>query len=123
MNNKNVFLGSMAGILLVFTIVYFVVATKMSYAFTYDEDKERYDSKISSIIDSAKSYAEKNPDLFADTDTIYVTVNELIEKQAIIPDDTEGNVKDPSNENNNLNSLKIRLTYKDDVYDAVVLYN
>ena len=123
MKSKNIFLYSTLGVLLVFTIFYFVAANKLSYAFNYDEDKARYESKINSIIDVAKIYASNNPDIFEDKDTIYLTVSDLVEKHALDADDAEGNVKDPTSEVKTLNGLKIRISHQDDKYDAVILYD
>ena len=123
MKEKNTFLISILAVLGVFTILYFAVASKVSYAFSYDEEKARYDSKISAITDLAVIYGEKNKDLFTETDTIYITVSDLVEKGLLEADDNEGNVKDPTSDVKTLNSLKIRINHTEEKYEATVLFD
>lgn len=110
--SKNIILYEIIGILILFTIAYFVAVNKASYAFAYDETSALYESKINLINKMATLYGENNLTLFEEEDTIYITVANLVEKEYIIADDEAGNVKDPTSDVKNLNELKIRITYK-----------
>lgn len=113
MKSKNIILYEIIAVLAVFTIVYFVAANKASYAFAYDDVKVLYDNRINLIEKSAKSYGEHNLDLFEEEDTIYVTVKDLVENGYLLPDDENGNVKDPTSDVKLLNDLRIRVTKTD----------
>ena len=113
MKNKNVLLYIAIGIVVLFTAVYFVVANKISYAFAAEEETMLLDGKLNSLSMMAQLYGENNLDLFNEDDTIYVTVNELVEKGYVLADDDKGNVKDPTSDVKVLNELKIRITLKD----------
>lgn len=113
MKSKNLMLYIALGVMLVFTAVYFIAVNKISYAFVMDDGKALLESKLDSINKMAQIYGEKNLELFEEEDTIYVTVNDLVENGYIIPDDDHGNVKDPSSDVKVLNELKVRITLSD----------
>ena len=121
MKNKNIFLYVTLAILFVFTIIYFVAINKVSYAFTHNETQELYNSKINLITKCAILYAEQNPDLFSEKDSIYITVNDLVEYGILQADDENGNVKNPTSEVKVMNELKIRITSKDDKISVKIL--
>lgn len=121
MKTKNLIVYEIASILLVFTIVYFISVNKVSYAFSYDDVKELQESKVKLINSSAKLYGEINCDLFEESDTIYVTVNDLVANGYLLPDDDKGNVKDPSGDVKLLNDTRIRITNKDGKIDVKIL--
>lgn len=121
LKSKNLLLYEAVAILLVFTIGYFIIANKVSYAFAYDSTTYLYDSKIKLITKSANLYGESNLSLFKEKDTIYVTVGDLVEKGILLADDEAGNVKDPTSEVKNLNELKVRIVLKDGKINSKVL--
>ena len=121
MKNKNIFLYLSLAILLIFTIGYFITVNKVSYAFAYNEEQELYNSKINLITKCALIYGEQNPDLFKEKDSIYITVNDLVEAGLIEADDEDGNVKNPMSDVKVLNDLKIRLTFKNDKVNVKIL--
>ena len=100
-------------VMVVFTIVFFSTAFKSSYAFPTGEETDSYDLRIKLICNGAKQYGEENPDLFANTDRISVSVNELVELRYVIPDEEDGTVKDPTSDVKTLNDLRIIIIKKD----------
>ncbi len=105
----------LAVILTVFTIGYFIIANKISYAFSTDYDaNETYNHTIDTITKSAIAYGEKNLDLFNENDTIYIKVQDLIDNSYLIPDES-GNINNPLKETESLNSnvIKIKLENKE----------
>lgn len=106
-------------ILIVFTIVYFIMANKASYNFSTDFETELYNLKIDNIKKQAKLYGENTTDLFKDKTDVYITVADLAQVDYVINND--GIVTDPRNENKNLNDVKIKLTYKNDEVTVKVL--
>ena len=119
--SKNILLYEMIAILALFTIIYFVAANRVSYAFSDDGLKKLYDNKIALIDKMAKMYGENNQDLFEEDDTLYITVKELAEKGYLLADDEDGNVKDPMSEVKTLNDIKIRITNQNGKIDTKVL--
>ena len=60
-------------VMIVFTIGYFVVANKISYAFDVDYDNDLYELTIESIEKQAVSYAKANEELFVEENEVYVS--------------------------------------------------
>jgi len=100
-------------VIIIFGVVYFLVANNISYAFTLDVDQELYNLTIESIEKKAQIYGEANLDLFDEDKDIYLTVNDLIERRIIFPD-KDGKIVDPRNENKELNNLKVKITLEED---------
>ena len=101
-------------LLLVFTIGYFVIITKMSYAFSYDYDANKsYSIVIDTIKKCATAYGEKNPDLFKDEKVIYIKVQDLIDNNLLVPNE-EGNIVNPLNTEETLNTNIIKIKNEDD---------
>lgn len=121
LKSKNIMLYEALSILLVFTIVYFIAANKISYAFPENSSDTLYSNKIDFIAKSAAIYGQNNLSLFEDEDTIYLTVGQLIEKGAILPDDSSNIIKDPNSDVNNLNDLKVRISLKNGKVTSKVL--
>ena len=111
---------ALVAILLIFTIGYFTIANKISYAFVidYDRDKE-YENTIDIIKKSAIVYGEKNPDLFKENNTIYIKVQDLIDKNFLIGDEN-GDIINPLEENETLNSNVVKIKFEDDKVSAEV---
>lgn len=110
---------SIIGILVLFTITYFVLANKASYNFAKDFTTELYNLKIDAIKEQAKIYGENTTDLFKDKQTTYITVDDLAKIGYVINND--GIVTDPRNENKNLNDVKLKLTYQNNQVEVKVL--
>lgn len=103
-------------ILVVFTIVYFVVANKISYAFSDGlNTDEMYDRAIEIINKSAISFGEDNIELLKESEnsTIYSKVQDLIDNGYLVPDEN-GNIVNPTNPTKLLNSCGLKIKYKDD---------
>lgn len=120
MKNKNLYLYICIGVLFVFTIGYFVTINKVSYAFTTDVVQEKYEGICQMIIKSSNIYAENNENLFENKNTIYITVNDLIENKLLSPDEN-GDILDPRSKIKTLNDLKIRITKKDKKFEVKLL--
>jgi len=110
LKSKNILLYEAIAIFIIFTIVYFLAANKISYAFAYDESAHLYESKIKMINKSATLYGEKNIQLFEEEDPIYIPVDDLIQEGYILADDEEGKIKDPRSDVKYLNDLKVRIS-------------
>lgn len=121
LKSKNIILYEIIGLLVLFTIVYFVVVTKVSYAFTYDASEQSYNQKIFLIEKAGKIYGESHLELFEKNDTAYVNVSELVEMGYFTADDEIGNVKNPLSDVKTLNSVKVRLSYQDGKVNTKVL--
>lgn len=104
----------------VFTIIYFVVANKVSYVFNHDYDEEMYALKMDSIEKKAEIYGKYNKDIFKDKSSAYITVDDLA-KENFVTTDKDGNVEDPRDSSKKLNDLKIKLTNKKDHVTAKIL--
>ena len=120
LKDKNVIL--LALVLLVFTVGYFIVANKVSYAFVNDYDADFYHEKTMDIIkEGAIAYANNIKDEFTKDDNIkYVTVQELINDSYLIPD-SEGNIGDPSKNNEPLNSKNIMIKLENDEFQIKII--
>ena len=106
---KDIKIVILAVILTVFTISYFVIANKLSYAFVVDYDVEEiYDNKISLIQKCANKYGEDHLEEFNEDGTIYITVQDLVNKGYIVSA-SGGIVVNPVNSKEPLNSKKIRI--------------
>ena len=117
---KNIILYIIIAILSIYTIGYFIIVNKISYAFTFNETEELYNSETTLILNSAKLYGSNNLDLFKKQNTIYITVNDLVKSGFLYASD-DGKFHDYVNEEKTLNDLKIKITYQDDKIDAKIL--
>ena len=107
-------------VLAVFSVGYFAIVIAISGKVGFNFEEELYNEKISSIEAQASIYAMGDESLFIEDDTAYVTVGDLIEKNAVISN-KDGEVVDPRNNDNNLNNIKIKLTKKGDSVTAKAL--
>ena len=123
LNSKNTMLYIFYGVLLVFTVFYFVSANNISHAFEYDENQENYNMRINFIKSMADIYAKNNLELFDDDNVAYITVQDLVDSDFLEADNDNGDVKDPTSEVRTLNNLKIRITNKDGKITSKVLTN
>ena len=120
MKLKNIYLYIALGIIAIFTLFYFITVNKISYAFSNNGETEVYNTVIKLINSSAKLYANSESDLFKDEKTIYITVDELIEKGFLMTD-YDDKLFDPRDNSKTLNDLKIRITKNGDEIVTKVL--
>ena len=101
-------------ILLVFTIIYFIIANQISYAFVTEYDTEAaYEDTIETIKKSALYYANNNPDIFAEQNVKVIKVQDLIDEQLYVPN-SNGDVQNPTNKEETLNENRITLRKETD---------
>ncbi len=107
-------------VLLVFTIMYFIVVNRMSYAFeTENLSKDSYNSLISTIKECAKAYASHNMELFKEETTVYIKIQDLIDSNFLIPNNGE-NVVNPIDNTTILNSNIIKIKKEDNSFSVEV---
>ncbi len=93
-------------------IVAFITINKTSYAFTRDDVSVEND--IKNLIEmQAEDYALDHLDLFKDTDTNYITVENLADEGYMYKND-KGLIIDPTNKDKTYNDNKIKLEYNKD---------
>ena len=102
-------------------IVAFITINKTSYAFAVngtDAIKE-----VNYLIEiQAEDYALANTSLFEETNTTYISVEDLIEAGYLIGNE-DGLLIDPTDSSKNLNDTKVKLEYnasENSVYATVV---
>ena len=66
-------------VIVIFSVFYFVSVNKYSYAFSYDEVKEASIHQERLIKKCAEIYADSNKNLFDGKETIYITIDDLVE--------------------------------------------
>jgi hypothetical protein len=111
---------ALAIVLMVFTIVYFVVVNKISYAFSNDFNTDKdYEKVVDIIKESAIVYAEKNKGLFKEDKIIYIKVQDLIDNNLLIAN-ANGEIVNPLNKTQNMNSNIIKIKLEDDKFIAEV---
>lgn len=102
-------------------VVAFITINKTSYAFAVDEKGAREEVKYLIEV-QAEDYALANTTLFEDTNTTYISVDDLIEAGYLVGNE-DGLLTDPADSNKNFNDTKVRLDYdkeKNDVTATVV---
>lgn len=107
-------------VLVVFSVGYFAATWIISGKVNVNFEEELYEEKISAIEKQASIYAMTDESLFEKDKVAYLTVGDLVEKNAIISNEN-GKVNDPRNEEKDLNDIKIKLTKDNDKVTAVVL--
>lgn len=115
--NGLIFIATSLGI---FTIIYFIAVFSVADSFSVDYDKELFNLTIAAIEDEAAIYGEATTDLFKESDTVYVTVEELALKNVIMSN-SYGIVKDPRDDTKTLNELKVRIVKNKNDVEAKVL--
>ena len=99
----------LAIVLGVFGIAFFVATGSISNVFNFDYKNDLYNMTIAAIEDQAVIYGKLNPDLFAEEDVIYVTIDDLAKANAIVSYE-DGKVIDPRDSSRDLNSLRIKIS-------------
>ena len=93
-------------------IVAFITINKTSYAFAID--KTQAVSEVKNLIEiQAEDYASANTTLFEETNTTYISVDDLIEAGYLMGDE-KGLLTDPADSEKSLNDTKVRLDYDAD---------
>ncbi|MBE6156925.1 MAG: hypothetical protein E7161_04175 [Firmicutes bacterium] len=111
--SKNKTIIILIAILLVFSIGYFIIVNKISYAFSDNYDLNNlYENTIETIKKCATVYGENNLYLFEDEKIIYIKVQDLIDNNLLATNE-DGVVTNPLNENTSLNSNVIKIKYED----------
>ena len=90
-------------------IVAFITINKTSYAFQMD-DRKVEEEVINLIEVQAQDYAQDHLELFKETNTTFILVNDLVENDYMIGNE-EGLVLDPTDSNKNYNENKVKLEY------------
>ena len=90
-------------------IVAFITINKTSYAFAIDKN-EAVDEVKYLIEVQAEDYALANTTLFEETNTTYISVDDLIEAGYLIGNE-DGLLTDPTDSSKNLNDKKVKLEY------------
>ena len=102
-------------------IVAFITINKTSYAFAINDTDSK--KEVNYLIEiQAEDYALANTSLFEETNTTYISVDDLIEAGYLIGND-DGLLTDPTDSSKNLNDTKVKLEYnasKNDVVATVV---
>lgn len=102
-------------VLLLFTIGYFLMVNKISYAFDSTVDLSKsHDNKIKVIEECSKKYASINDNLFNEDDTVYIKVSDLV-KADLLATNREENVVDILNDKL-LNDNVIKIKKEQDNY-------
>ena len=70
-------------VIVIFSVFYFVSVNKYSYAFSYDEVKEASIHQERLIKKCAEVYADSNKNLFDGKETIYITIDDLVQKKLL----------------------------------------
>ncbi len=104
----------------IFTVIYAIGVINVTHAFEENPNQNEYNQVINLIEVQAQSYAQNNPEIFGESDVIYIYVSDLIEKSYIVPDEN-GNIKNPLEGSGTLNELKLKIEKKDNNYSASVV--
>lgn len=106
-------------VLLLFTLSYFFMVNKLSYAFDNTVDlSKNHDNKIKVIEECAKKYGEINKNLFSEDDTVYIKVTDLV-NAGLLATNQDENVVDIVN-NKILNDSVIKIKKEKDNYSVEV---
>lgn len=101
-------------ILAVFTIGYFIIANKVSYAFEVNYDlKDIEDNKISVIKKCAETYGRDHKEDFNDEGLIYITVQNLID-EGYLASNSDGKIISLNDTSMEFNDKKIRIKLDND---------
>lgn len=107
-------------VVLLLGIVAFITINKTSYAF--EIDKTTNTKEMVKLIEiQAKEYAEDNLDLFKDSETAYISVNNLVEGK-YLPSNSKGLVVDPSDNSKSYNESKVKLEYNKDKNEVLATF-
>lgn len=104
-------------IIVLLGIVAFITINKTSYAFAIDHTKDIETFK--NLIEiQAEDYAMEHLDLFVESNTTFISVNDLIDSGYLITNDN-GLVTNPVDTDKNYNDHKIKLEYNKDKNEVI----
>ena len=107
-------------ILVVFTISYFAIVNKISYAFENNYDLNgAYDKRIETITTCAEAYGTANFEDFNDEGLMYITVQNLIDNGYLVPNE-DGIILNYLNDTETLNNKKIRIKHENNKITAEI---
>lgn len=90
-------------------IVAFITINKTSYAFAIDNTKSI--NEVYKLIElQAEEYAMDNLDIFKETETTFISVDELVKNNYLIGN-SEGYITNPADSSKKYNDNKIKLEY------------
>lgn len=118
MKDKNIII--LIIILLIFTVSYFVIINRISYAFDNNIDiNEAYNLRINVITTCAVAYGEANKNSFNEEGVLYITVQTLIDNNYLIADEN-GFIENYLDKTEKLNDKKIRIKNENDRITAEI---
>lgn len=120
MKNKGYTVAELLIVIAVFSVLYFGATFIVSKSIGINYEEELYQEKITAIETQAAIYARQNKDIFKDSPSVYMTINELAVANAVISN-SEGKVTDPRSKDEDLNELKVKITSDSDKVTAKVL--
>lgn len=107
-------------ILLIFTVSYFVIVNKVSYAFDDNVDLDKfYSSRLDVITTCAVAYGKANIKEFNEEGLLYITVQTLVDNNYLVAN-SDGIVENYLNDKEPLNEKKIRIKNENDEISAEV---
>ncbi len=116
--DKKIFV--LIAILFVFTISYFLIANKISYAFENNYDSNAtYAITVDTISKCAQKYGEDNKESFNEEGLLYITVQTLIDN-GYLASNEEGKIINPLSSEEFLNDKKIRIKNIEDKITAEI---
>ena len=118
--NKGYGVVELVIVLAIFSVGYFVTANIVAKDLNVNYEETLYENKINTIETQAKMYAQNTESLFKYNASIYMTVEQLANLNAV-QFDKEGKVTDPRNTGSDLNNLKVKITNRDNKIEAKVL--
>lgn len=107
-------------VVLLLGIVAFITINHTSYAFAIDKSSNIKEIKRFVEI-QAEEYAENHLEIFKETNTTFVTVGNLVEKDYLIGNE-QGLFIDPLDSSKNYNDNKIKLEYNKDKKEVKATY-
>ncbi len=122
MNNRGISTIEILVVVGVFSLIYLVGVINVTFAFETPATEEAYNDAITSILNQSEIYAEKNSELFLETDTIELYINDLVE-EGYLPANSNGDIVNPVDETDTLNDIKISIVKSGETYTATVVKN
>ncbi len=109
MNKKGYTKIEILVIVVLLGVVAFITINKTSYAFAIDNTKAI--DEVKNLIEiQAEEYAKANLDLFEESSTTFVSVDDLVTNGYLIGN-SEGLITDPTDSSKNFNDYKVKLEY------------
>ena len=116
---RNLFTKELIVVMVVLGIFTISMLSTTSYAYK-DNSKAYYEQVVNVVEKQAVLYGE-TLDVLKEEGNFVITIEDLVSNGYYVADDIEGNVVDPRNSKNNLNGMKVKLTYDKGVIEAKVI--